>query len=273
MPEGPEIQIARDELAAVLTGRKIRQLTFAFEALKHFEALLQGVKILAVEARGKAMLITLANGYTVYSHNQLYGRWMITPYKDYPKTNRQLRLQIHVKDHSALLYSASAIAVLNADELAAHPYLSRLGMALLDPATTVEQVQTRLAEKKFARRCLMNLLQDQRFLSGLGNYLCCEILHVCGVHPKQRLCDLTAKQQASLAATILMLVHQSYKTRGITNKLSRAMQLSEQGVAFEDYRFHVYRRDGLPCYRCGALIVKEKYCGRMGYICPACQRG
>jgi len=271
MPEGPEIRCARDELAEVLENKGIKQITFAFGELKKFEFSLKNTSIKAVQAKGKAMLIQLSSGYTIYSHNQLYGRWVVVPYKQYPDTKRQLRLQIHVNSHSALLYSASDIAVITDKELACHPYLSALGLDLLSEKTNVDDVYSRLMHKSYARRCLMNLLQDQKVLSGLGNYLCCEVLHLSLIHPKSRLCDLNEEKIKLLASNVLGLIRQSYETKGITNSLSKAKQLAKQGVGFEEYRFYVYRRAGQACYQCGSKIVKDSFCGRMGYVCPSCQ--
>jgi endonuclease-8 len=52
-------------------------------------------------------LIGFSNGLTLYTHNQLYGRWLIITGSEYPDSSRQLRLAIHTGDHAALLYSAS----------------------------------------------------------------------------------------------------------------------------------------------------------------------
>ena len=79
-------------------------------------------------------------------------------------------------------------------------------------------------------------------------------------------------QLRRLTDSCLHLVQQSYETGGITNDLERAAILRKQGASFETCRFHVYRRAGLPCYRCGTDIIKGKLCGRTGYLCPTCQR-
>ena len=39
-----------------------------------------------------------------------------------------------------------------------------------------------------------------------------------------------------------------------------------------DRRLHVYGRTGLPCDRCGALIVREQFMNRSSFRCPRCQR-
>ena len=133
MPEGPEIRREADAVAKAVAGRAPTAVFFAFESLKPFESALTGVTLTAVETHGKAMLTRFENGLNIYSHNQLYGQWVIRNAYDYPETNRQLRLAIHNDEKSALLYSASEIAVLPDDELASHPFLSRIGPDLLVP--------------------------------------------------------------------------------------------------------------------------------------------
>ncbi len=271
MPEGPEIQRARDELAEILEQGKVTKIFFAFDNLKPYQGKLKNKRIVEVSAKGKAMLIRFANGYTIYSHNNLYGKWFISPDEKTPDVKRQLRLSIHMQKGAAFLYSASDITVLKEHELANHPYLSKLGLELLSKNTTQKMVVQRLMKYQKSRRSLMTLLQDQSILAGIGNYLCCEILHLTGLHPETRICDINDQQLEQLAHNSLLFTLQSYETKGITNLLSRAKKLAKRGVEFEDYRFNVYRRKGLPCYQCGEKIVKDKFSGRMGYCCLGCQ--
>ena len=271
MPEGPEIKRAADEIASAIKGRKVKHVCFSFSKLQRFSKKLSGAKVLDVISRSKAILIRFDNGLTIYSHNQLYGRWVILPAGDYPDTSRSLRLAIHTRDTMALLYSASDIEVIKTSNLNQHPYLNKLGTELLARDAGIDDVISRFDDRQFHRRNLMGLLQDQRFISGMGNYLCCEALHVSGVHPCMRLVDLNKIQRNRLAKNCLKLTRQSYKTGGITNLVTRAEKLRKDGMAFEDYRFHVYRREGLPCYKCGTTIEKGNYSGKTGYMCPVCQ--
>jgi len=271
MPEGPEIRRAADVLSAAISGQRVRKFFFSYLELKPWERKLQGTTVCAVQAHGKAILTRFSNDFTLYTHNQLYGRWQIISGGDYPESTRQLRVAIHTNKQTALLYSASDIRILTEEEVHEHPYLRRLGPDLLDIELVAEQIATRLAEKKHRRRSLMGLLQDQAVLAGMGNYLCCEVLHVTGIHPRQRTANLTTEQINRLAKNCLQLTRQSYETGGITNDTNRAKAMQKEGLTFENYRFHVYRRAGQPCYRCGTPIVKSKFCGRMSYICPVCQ--
>jgi endonuclease-8 len=227
--------------------------------------------VTAVQARGKAMLTRFANGYNFYSHNQLYGKWIVRDAYDFPVTTRQLRLAIHNEKKSALLYSASDIAVLQDGELDSHPFLSKLGPDLLEPAVTIPQVAERFMADQFRRRRLTSLLLDQAFLAGLGNYLRSEVLFVARVHPSLRPMDCSEAQIGALAEAAVSLTRQSYQTKGITNDVQLAEKLKSAGHSYRDYRFWVFDRDGRSCYNCGTPISKDTIGGRRLYYCPNCQ--
>lgn len=271
MPEGPEIRIVADDLTEALVDRVATEVFFAFDELKPYEETLSGQEVTAVEARGKALLIRFANHLTIYSHNQLYGKWMVRKAGDYPKTNRQLRLAIHNEQKSALLYSASDIEVLRDHELESHPFLSKLGPDPLDESMTVERMVDLFLHKQFHRRKLSSLLLDQEFLAGLGNYLRSEILFVAGVHPSMKPVDCTPRQIRILARAAIELPRQSYQTKGITNDMRLVEKLREEGHSRAEYRFRVFDREGESCYVCGTPIVKEEIGGRRLYYCPNCQ--
>ncbi|MBW4466253.1 MAG: endonuclease VIII [Pegethrix bostrychoides GSE-TBD4-15B] len=272
MPEGPEIKRAADQIAKAIALRPVSSLFFAFLHLKPYEATLQGREITAVRTKGKAMLIRFDNQLSIYSHNQLYGKWMIRPLHDYPQTNRQLRLAIHSDKKSALLYSASDIEVLDDVAISYHPFLSRLGPDVLDEATTVVQVVERFSDRQFERRGLASLLLDQHFLCGLGNYLRSEVLFVGRLHPTLRPKDCAAPQILKLAEATIGVTRQSYLSNGITNDLPLAQSLKAAGKRRRDYRHYVFGREAQPCYICGTLILKETLAGRRLYYCPQCQR-
>jgi endonuclease-8 len=268
VPEGPEIRIAADRIADVLVGEVVEGVEIAFPALKHFETTLSGCRVEAVETRGKAMLTRFDNGLTLYSHNQLYGRWFTARRGETPNTRRSLRVALHTAEKSALLYSASDVEVLDADGVAAHRFLSKLGPDLLDPELTENRLAERLASERFRRRSVAALYLDQSFVAGLGNYLRSEILFCAGVAPERRPGDLDAAQRAALARETLRLGWRSYRTRGIT--------LDDEVLAGlprgpRRKRFWVFARAGQRCYRCRARIGKEIRGSRRLYRCPTCQ--
>ncbi len=271
MPEGPEIRRAADRIAAILQDQIIERVWFGLPALKPFEKRLTGTRLIEVETRGKAMLNHFDNGLSIYSHNQLYGRWYCLAKGEVPDTSRQLRLRLETASKAALLFSASDIAVLTKTGQEKHPLLSRLGPDILNGSLDSETIIKRLLGKRFRNRQLATLLTDQSFLAGLGNYLRCEILFTASLHPGIKPSQCTDRQLERIAEAILELPRQSYETGGITNQLQLAEQLITQGSSFESARFNVYRRENLPCYRCAAKIIKIVSGSQGCYLCSNCQ--
>lgn len=269
MPEGPEIRRVADRLAAAIVGDPLQRVAFAFPHLRRFQSILRGHRIDAITPRGKALLTAFDNGWTMYSHNQLYGVWKVAPAGRWPETTRSLRVALETARSAILLYSASDIELWRSDEIGQHPFLQRLGPDVLDPAVHEAQVAQRLQSPAFRQRALGGLLLDQGFLAGLGNYLRAEILHAARVHPSQRPCDLTKAQTRQLSAALLAIPRLSYRTRGVEPKpgLRRDYQAHEGQV----FRFHVFKREGEPCERCGTPIARIASHSRPLFLCPRCQ--
>ncbi|MEM7801061.1 MAG: endonuclease VIII, partial [Chloroflexota bacterium] len=250
---------------------EVKEIFFAFDHLKPFETQITGQRVVAIDTFGKAMVTRFSNGLNIYSHNQLYGIWMIRKAFDIPETTRSLRLAIHNDRYSALLYSASDIEVLAEHEVDEHPFIRRIGPDLLDQNTTVEMVEARYMDKKFMRRRLYSILLDQGFLAGVGNYLRSEILYWGGVHPNKRPIDCTPEQISLLATGAVELTRQSYETKGITNDLRLVDRLKSEGLSRAEYRYMVFNRENKPCYTCGDPIMKDMFGSRRLYWCPSCQ--
>lgn len=271
MPEGPEIRRAADRIARVLVDRTIEQISFGLTALQGREEDLRGHQILAVETRGKALLTHFDNGLAIYSHNQLYGRWYVVRRDRYPATNRSLRLALHTDEHSALLYSASDIAVLDSDQLQQHPFLLRIGPDILDPSLHWREVTRRLLSPSFRNRSVAAFFLDQGFLAGIGNYLRSEILFDAGVDPRARPRDLSRKQVNGLARSTLNIARRAYETGGITNPPARVAKLKKSGIKRSRFRHAVFGRVDKNCYVCGTPIIRETIGARRLYWCPLCQ--
>jgi len=271
MPEGPEIHRAADRLAKVLEGERILRVETDHEALLPYISTMDQATVKSVTCRGKALLTEFSSGLTVYSHNQLYGLWMISPRDEMPETNRRMRWALHTRNIAARLYSATDISVWKTDEINQHPYLARLGPDVLDDSLSVTLLMHRLVEPSFRNRSLASLFLDQKFLAGIGNYLRSEILFTAGCHYDLKPSKMNASERRKLASEAIKISRRSYKTGGVTNLASRARKLKREGSEFEGYRFYVFDRDGEACYHCGDLICREERSSRRIYWCPTCQ--
>ncbi|MGJ4728709.1 endonuclease VIII [Luteimonas sp. SDU101] len=270
MPEGPEIRRAADRLAEAVVGQPLVSAWFAFPALKRHEKTLLGRRILAIQPHGKALLTRFDHGWTLYSHNQLYGVWKICDAGQRPQTTRSLRVALDTAERAILLYSASDIAMWRDEDLHRHPFLAGLGPDVLDPALDAAAVAARLRSPAFARRRLDSLLLDQGFLAGMGNYLRAEVLFEAGIAPGRRPLELADAEVARLASALLAVPRRSYRARGI--EPARGMRADYLTDTPDGFRFQVFDREGEPCPRCGARVVRSQTAGRRMYACPECQR-
>lgn len=262
MPEGPEIRRAADSLEAAIKGKPLTQAWFAFAQLTPFEQVLVGQTVTHIETRGKALLTHFSGGLTLYSHNQLYGVWRVVDANEQPDTQRVLRVRLQTADKAILLYSASDIEMLTAEQLKMHPFLLRVGPDVLDMTLTAADVKARLLSKPFRNRQFSGLLLDQAFLAGLGNYLLVEILWECKLAATHKASELTDAQLDELSHALLAIPRLSYQTRG------KVDDSKHHGALF---RFKVFHREGEACERCGQVIERTTLASRPFYWCSGCQ--
>lgn len=271
MPEGPEIYRVARQVAERVERKPLTELWFGLPRPAEAARVLAGQQIQAVETRGKALLLKFESGHVVYTHNQLYGRWMFAKPDRRPDTRRQLRLAISTGADSALLYSASDIEVLTPEQLTSHPFLARVGLDVLSSAAEVAVIKEWISQPRYAGRQLAHLLLDQSFLAGVGNYLRSEILFLAGLAPEQRLRDLDEKAMQRLAEAVHILMWRSVKTAGVTNDPDHVRALKKAGWRRRDYRHYVFSREGQACHQCDGLILRTTISTRRLYHCPRCQ--
>lgn len=271
MPEGPEIRRAADRLNQAVRGRPLEHVYLPLASLRRYGSKIRDATIEAFTPHGKALLTHFNNGLTLYSHNQLYGVWETARFGDPYIKGRQLRLEFGTAGQVVRLYSATDIKFWKTTLLKHHPFLIKLGPDILDPTLSRGRISERCLEPRFRNQTLGILLLNQAFLAGLGNYLRTEVLFVSKLDPDWRPSQLSVDQRFQLADAALSLSRQSYDTGGITLDLNRAERLRTSGAIFEDHRFWVFDRSGLPCYRCATSIAIRSFGGRRLYYCPSCQ--
>ena len=267
MPEGPEIHRAAAALHQAVTAQPIT-LTLLHPVLKPRQRALKNAHIVRVHARSKAMLTEFSNGDVLYSHNQLYGEWMLhTPTE--PLRQRQVRLVIETAEQRAVLYSATDFAWLQAGREHLHPYIARLGPEVLAPGSTPALLAARLAT--FPRRRLADALLDQGVIAGLGNYLRADILWLARLSPWRRVGELSAAELRRLGAAIHRLTWRSVRHDGVLLPPADYRALRRAGHGYEAARFFAFDRENLPCRACATPIARTTLGGRGVFFCPTCQ--
>lgn len=272
MPEGPEIKRSADAIAQVLEGNLVESANLHHNALTGQQSAIVGQTVDRIECLGKALLTHFSSGRTMYSHDQLYGLWRVTPRGKPAATNRALRIALQTTDHSVSLYSATDISVWDTSEIEQRPFLQRLGADLLAADTKTSTILALLEHANFKNRHPAALYLDQGFIAGKGNYLRSESLFFAGVNPRLKPRALTPPTRKKLAKTTILISQRSYRTGGITLPARMtATATNSGGRYYERDRFAVFARDGKPWRICRTPIKKTVVPSRRIYWCPTCQ--
>jgi formamidopyrimidine-DNA glycosylase len=274
VPELPEVETVRVQLAPVLTGRTLRSVRILDERLTRpfdpavVSARLTGERIASVERRGKYVVVRFESGLVLLVHLRMTGSFLVARRGDLPEDPHR-RAVVSLEDGTDVAYRDvrrfGTWLVLEEDEVA--PYLaSRLGEEPLGVGFTTRRLAQRLAGR---RAPVKAALLDQRAVAGLGNIYADEALWYAAVHPRRPAGTLDVDEIATVR-------------RGVRRALRTG--IARQGATLSDYRtpngsagsmqdeFKVYGRQGEPCLRCGSTIAKTRIAGRGTSFCPGCQR-
>jgi endonuclease VIII len=267
MPEGPEIFLAARAVHEAVAEQPCT-LKLLYPPLITKARSLRGVAIKRVHARSKAMLTEFANGRVLYSHNQLYGEWVVHKAGD-PLLKKQVRLIITTAKHQTVLYSATDFAWLRAGQEDKHPYIAKLGPEVLNSEVTATQIAQRLAQ--FSRRLIADALLDQQVLAGLGNYLRADILLVAKINPLRKISSLSQQELIRIAKACKLLTQRSVQRQGVVRPWANYLATRKAGADYEAARFYAFDREGAPCWECRTPIARITHSGRGLFFCPACQ--
>jgi formamidopyrimidine-DNA glycosylase len=273
MPELPEVETIRADLARQLAGRQFTgaevfwERTIARPDAARFGPLLAGRRIIEIGRRGKFLLFHLDQGAALVAHLRMTGRLRLRPAGT--ERSRHLRAVLHLDGGDELHFEDQrkfGRLYLVCDESELQQVLAKVGPEPLASTFTLEELRRRLQGR---RTLLKPLLLDQRFLAGLGNIYADEALFRARLHPLRRSDTLTPDEVRRLHQGILEALHQGIHNRGTT----LASYRDAWGTAGRNQeQLLVFRRQGRPCPRCGTPIEKTRVAGRGTHVCPSCQR-
>jgi len=144
--------------------------------------------------------------------------------------------------------------------------LGRLGTDAMSREFTREFLWAQLQSSK---RPVKELLLDQGRVAGIGNIYSCEALWRAKLNPTSRANTIGAKQSAELHKAIVSVLR-----RALECCLNPAPVFREEDWWFQGLEkiLRAYRREGLPCRRCGRAIQRIEQSGRSTYCCLRCQK-
>jgi formamidopyrimidine-DNA glycosylase len=271
MPELPEVETIRRQLAPLVEGKRLERIEIIDPrwsrplAPSELAAALEGRRIEGLHRRGKYLVWSLQGDVHLAQHLRMTGAVLWEP-KPEPADVR-VRIQLRPRHRLVIVDPrrfGTGELLLGAEALEAF-FLARLGLEPFDQRFTAEHLR---AVARGRRTPIKALLLDQRKVAGVGNIYADEALFRARVHPLRPAGRLSAGQHVDLRAAIIEALQAGVDARGASIDDFRHVD----GVrgSFQD-QFLVHRREGEPCGRCGGPIVKLLVAGRGTYVCEKCQ--
>jgi formamidopyrimidine-DNA glycosylase len=273
MPELPEVETTARGLRPRLIGQRIvgvrgvdwpRMLPNTSE--EEMNAILSDQRILAVERRGKYLLLHIEDGLTVAVHRKMSGNLLLAP--------AEAAMEKHT--HFVLALEGGAEVRFVDTRKFGRVYLFRSPEELqmfveerLGPEPLVLDAAVLADRLKGRRGRLKPLLLDQAFLAGIGNLYADEALWEARLHPLRSAETLSRREMSRLAEAISIVLQRGIERRGTSFSTYRDAD-GEPGEN-QDHLL-VYGREGEPCPRCGRPIQRIVIAQRSAHLCPKCQR-
>jgi formamidopyrimidine-DNA glycosylase len=271
MPELPEVETIRRNLAPHVEARVLQRLEVLDErwsrplAGDELAAAVRGRTVERLSRRGKYLVWELEDEAYLLMHLRMTGTLLLDPPGAPPYTRAWLRLG----DHDVAFSDPRRFGT---GELALGPeardafFAARLGLEPLDGEFTARHLHS-LA--KTSRAPIKAFLLDQKRVAGVGNIYADEALFRARIHPLRPVGTLRKAQLEALRDAVVESLEAGIDARGAS--IDDFRHTDGARGSFQD-RFLVHRREGEPCPRCGATVVKLRAAGRGTYVCPRCQR-
>ncbi|CAM8964915.1 unnamed protein product [Rhodiola kirilowii] len=224
MPELPEVEAARRAIQDHCIGKIIKRAVIADDSKVidsvssvHFQASLLGKTLLSAHRKGKNMWIQLDSppfpsfqfGMSGAIHIKgisvsKYKRSIVKDSDEWP--SKYSKFLVELDDGLELSFTDPrrfAKVRLLQDPVSVPP-ISELGPdAFLEPMN-LDDFFNLLSKKKIAIKAL---LLDQKFISGIGNWIADEVLYQARIHPQQNACSLSKETCATLLQCIKKVIH------------------------------------------------------------------
>jgi formamidopyrimidine-DNA glycosylase len=288
MPELPEVETIRRQLAPRLSGRLV------LEADSHPSAKFTpardatGARLGAAGRRGKFLLIPTTGRRELVIHLGMTGTLSLVPEADLDDPYLRAWWRLGPADGAAdrgtgeigtgeigaggatetLLFRDvrrfGRIRFVPAGDYSTIPALATAGPEPFDPALDGKQFWQLLQR---SRRRLKTQLLSQRPIAGVGNIYADEALWLASVNP--RVTRLSRPRATELLAAIRHVLGVAIDNGGTTLRDYRNL---EGGSGDNLGSLAAYGRGGQPCLRCGERLTSAPIDARTTTWCPHCQR-
>lgn len=288
MPELPEVETVKRGLSTLIVNKRVETVVVC-QSPKSFpnseslvESFLLGAEVRSVRRRAKVLLIDFSTNYTLMIHLKMTGQLVFRGKKTFGAghpndsligelPDKSTRVILRFTDGSHLFFNDQRkfgwMRLLSTEEVTHDIFMLKVGPEpLSDDFTPIEFT------KRFRRRVNTSIkaaLLDQTVVAGVGNIYADESLWGAKIHPSSKVGLLTRKHLEKLYEEVRYVLNLAIEKGGSTDK--NYVNAEGKRGSYIDFA-RVFRREGLPCPRCGTTIIKLKVAGRGTHVCPYCQK-
>lgn len=268
MPELPEVETVRKQLAKVLLGRTIQRVQcgppsyFFVTPPRKLEQELKQKKVIGLERHGKFMVALLSDESRLLLHLGMTGQLVAHKLPQ----DGHLHLVLLLSDRRVV--SFRDVRKFGKVEWIPRGKSSKRLDKLGPDALDVDAAYL-YAELRRRRIPIKSALLNQQILAGVGNIYADEALFSAQVRPTVASSRLTKKQVERVAHEIKTVLRRAVKAGGST--INDYLQPDGELGGFQDWH-QVYGKGGEPCPRCAAPILRLVLGGRSTHFCRTCQR-
>jgi formamidopyrimidine-DNA glycosylase len=267
MPELPEVETIKNELAPWVVGQSFTKVTILDDKLvcggstEEVRRGLIGQKIESLGRRGKYLIFHLSNGKSLIIHLRMTGSLLLNP----KGVDHYARAVFHLSNGHRLVFSDRRRLGLIWLVDDAHTVVGKLGPEPLDKSFTPGILGRRLSRRHIPVKAA---LLDQGIVAGIGNMYADEALFAARIHPLRKADALSPREVQTLHNSIRKILKAAIGSKGASVD-TYVRPEGELGTAHFDFK--VAHRGGEPCLVCGSTIERLPVQNRGTYFCPRCQ--
>lgn len=287
MPELPEVETVRIGLSNFLPGKVIARETHDWpkgfpNAASDVQAFLVGATIEHVKRRAKVLIIDLNTKYSLVIHLKMTGQLVYrgdherfgaghpndSLVHDLP--DKTTHVQLDFTDGSHLFFNDQRkfgwVRLMPTLEVPKLDFFLKVGPEPLSDDFTDKDFIQRLERR--SKSGIKAVLLDQTVIAGVGNIYADESLWAAKIHPSTLVKDIPGAKLRALYKELRAVLKLAIEKGGSTDR----NYVNAEGKKGSYMSFaKVFRREGKPCPRCGAIIIKTRVAGRGTHTCPHCQ--
>jgi len=259
MPELPELEVIKQRLKPMITGKKVREFRILKPYLlkNYFSGDLRGEYVEDIVRRGKYLVFKLGC-HNIYVHLMLHGS--IDHLLPSAKVRKSATALLILDDGAKLEFSERtakkrmSIYIRSKDE--AMERIEELGVEPLSEGFTVDCLARIL---KSERKQLKRLLCWQSKIAGIGNAYADEILWRAGLSPFLISTNLTTHEVERLHQAVVEVLNWAIEKVG-----------RERLMEKRDF-LQIHGKKGCLCPKCGDIIRTVSFAQSDTFYCPTCQ--